>query len=134
MFNNPASTDLKDALGKLALAVGMNSLQRLTSELDPNVMLEKSSQILREEFRAAFLEVLGDVQSDTVQELLDRLFERLDDSEVIAAIAESLAKSLATWFQENPDGLISAIVEYIDMDELTSMVADKVAERIQLGS
>lgn len=127
------NTEMQDALQKLVTGMGLQLVQSFTSRFDPDAMVQEASERVGVELRAAFQQVLENVDSDATQKLLDDLFQAIDLNDVIRAVAEPLAKSLADWFKEDSTDLVEAIVNMFDTDELMELVAQKIADRIQIS-
>ena len=125
--------ELKEVLGKLATALGHRYLERLVSQLDPDQLVERASEVLGVELREVLNEIFRDADLAPLRELIDRLYEDLDTDQIIDAIARPLATDLAEWFKdEGADYLAGAIVEELDLRVLAEMVADRVASRVQI--
>jgi hypothetical protein len=126
--------DMKAALGQIALAIGMKSLERLTSQLDPDVMLQQATELIRTELKETFQGILGDEENPWAANLIDRLYQDLDASEVIDKIASPLATAMIDYFKQETSDLIAAIIAEIDLDVISELVAEKIAAKIQIGS
>lgn len=128
-----APTEVQIALGKIAVAMGIKAIDRLTAELDPEVMLAKASELIGVEIKNALLEILGDEESTWASNLIDRLYEDLDASDIIEKIAGPLAKAMADYFKQETSDLIDAIIAEIDLDDLAEKIADRIAGRVQIS-
>ena len=124
-----------DGMKKLAVALGMKALQNVTENFDPDKLIENAKDGIATSLKDTILEILSDPDDSTTSNILDRLFERLDDSDVIAAIAKPLAESFQEHIKENSSqDLATAIVNElsIDRDEIIEAIANKIAQRIAL--
>ncbi|MFH1295326.1 MAG: hypothetical protein ABIH84_01990 [bacterium] len=126
-------TDVKSALGQIALAMGLKAIERLTDELDPDVMLTRASEMVGGEIKNALMEILGDENSTWASNLIDRLYENLDDGEIIDKIAGPLAMAMVDYFKQETSDLIDAIIAEIDLDDLAEKIADRIAGRVQIS-
>lgn len=127
------NTEMQDALKTLLAGMGLQLVQSFTSRFDSDAMVQEASERVGIELKAAFQAVLENTDSDATQKLLDDLFQAIELDDVIRAVAEPLAKSLADWFKEDSGDLIEAIVSMFDTDELMELVAQKIADRIQIS-
>lgn len=127
-------TDLKTALGQVALAIGLKSLENLTSRLNPDEMMAQATEVVRVELKDAFREILGDEENPLASGLIDRLYQDLDASEVIEKIAGPVATAMIDYFQQQTSDLIDAVVDALDLDAISEMVAEKIAAKVQIGS
>lgn len=125
--------DVKSALGQIAVAIGIKAIDRLTAELDPEVMLTRAGELIGVEIRNALVEILGDEESTWASNLIDRLYESLDASEIIEKIASPLAKAMVDYFKQETSDLIDAIVAEIDLDALAENIAGRIAGRVQIS-
>jgi hypothetical protein len=124
-----------EALRKLAMGLGLKTLETLTNQLEPDQLLQKASESLDIEIRRALADIFRDAQAEPLQGLIDRLFEHLDTDQIIQRIAPILAADLGEWFKTEEANLLSGVlIDRIDMDEMKILVAEKIAERIQLSS
>lgn len=123
-----------EALRKLAMGLGLKTLEALTSQLDPDILLQQASESLEAEIRIALTEILQDLEGEPVQGLIDRLFAELDEDKIIQAISPILAAELATWFKTEETVFISnVLLNALDMDEMKELVAEKLVNRIQIS-
>lgn len=125
-------SEIRDALKKLTMGLGFKALEKLTSQLDPDKLMQQASQILGAEIKETLTEILQDPDAAPLREVIDRLYEVLDTDQVIEAIAKPLADRLAAWFKEESTELVNAIVQEIDLDEFGDLIAEKVASRLQI--
>lgn len=123
------------ALKTLAMAYGLNVLERLSSSLDPDRLIEQAGEVLGSQLRDAAAEILQDSDSVLMQDLIDRVYGILDEERIIEVISGPLAESRSTWFKdEASDLLVEGIVDQIDQDDLLEMISQKLAERLALRS
>lgn len=127
------SAEVRGALGQIAIAMGLKAINRLTTELDPEVMLDKAGALIGVEIKNALVEILGDEESTWASNLIDRLYESLDASEIIEKIAGPLAKAMVDYFKQETSDLIDAIVAEIDLDALAENIAGRIAGRVQIS-
>jgi hypothetical protein len=124
-----------EALRKLAMGLGLKTLEALTSQLEPDHLLQKASESLDTEIRRALSEIFQDAQAEPLQGLIDRLFENLDTDQIIQKIAPILATDLGEWFKtEESVHLSKVVLNSLDLDEVKVLVAEKVADRILLSA
>lgn len=127
-------SELKELFAKLASILGHKYLEGLVSQLDPDQLIERASELLGVELRDVLKEIFQDADLAPLRELIDRLYEDLDTDQIINAISQPLATDLAEWFKnEGADSLASAIVEELDLTELTERVAELIASRVQIA-
>lgn len=128
--------ELGEALTTVAKQLGIRVLSSLSHRLDPDELMAEARELLGGEMRGAFIELLQDPETEPLRTLIDQLFKKLDEDALIAAIAPSLATALTEWFKTEEgaiDTLVTAIVEEMDLDELKEIVAEKVANRVQIA-
>ena len=127
--------EFSEALRKVAMGLGIKTIEALTNQLEPDHLLEKASESLDIEIRRALAEMFQDAEAEPLQGLVDRLFEHLDTDLIIKKIAPILAVDLGEWFKsEESDQLAEVLIKTLDMEEIKDMVAEKVADRIHLSS
>lgn len=127
--------EFSEALRKVAMGLGIKTVEALTSQLDPDQLLQTARDSLEIEIRRALAEVFQDTQAEPLQGLIDRLFEHLDTDLIIKKIAPTLAADLGEWFKsEESELLAEVLIKTLDMEEIKVMVAEKIADRIQLSS
>jgi len=127
-----------EALRKLALGLGMTFLERLSANLDPEQLISEANAVLGSQLREVVLEILQDPDSPHLSSLTTRIYEEIDENNVIQTIAEPLANELVKWFKEEDGGgldiLVEGIVNRLDLDELNELASEKVANRMSLSS
>ena len=122
-----------DALKTVAQGLGLRLLESLSGRLNPDELIQQANTVLGGEIKEAVKEVLQDTDSASVRELIDRLFEELDEDKVISAIAKPLVTELVEWFKTDASELLAnAIVDALNLDELNGLVAEKIANRVQI--
>ncbi len=130
-------TEQSEALAKLFMTFGMEALNQLAIGLTPERVIERVTEVLKPQMKEAILELLS---TDSVDEssigsdLVDKFYNELDNDTVIEAIARPLAESLSTWFKENSGDLVIQIINNLDLDDITSQVVDKIAERLRVST
>lgn len=129
-----ASEEVRNALKQIATTLSLRAIEGLSSQLNPEAMMAKAGEILGVEMKNALVEILGDEESTWTSDLIDRMYNDLDASEVIEKIATPLTTAMTNYFKEETTDLIDAIVNQLDLDSLSEMVAEKVVARIQITS
>jgi len=126
-------SEFGDALKKLTMGLGLKALEKLTSQLDPDQLMQQASQALGAELKETLTEILQDPEAAPLREIIDRLYEELDADQIISAVAKPLADQLAAFFiKEETGDLVQAIADALDLDEVTELVAQKIASRVQI--
>ena len=128
-----AMTIDQETLRKLAQSLGLKAVEALTSQLDMDQLLQRGEEVLRSEIRETLSDLFQDTESALSQELIGTLYENLDEDKVVAATAPPLAAELAPWFEnEGLDNLVDAIIERLDLEELSDKVAGRIAQRVKI--
>lgn len=127
--------EIKEKLKKLANAMGIKALEVLSSQLDPDQLLQRASELLGIEVKEAVKEVLEDSDSALVEELVTRTYDGLPEEIILEAITKPLVDLLAEWFREDGlDALVEALTSKIDEDQLMDLIAEKLSGRVRISS
>ncbi|MCJ7792662.1 MAG: hypothetical protein MUP45_01675 [Candidatus Marinimicrobia bacterium] len=136
----------REAIQAFASALEIQSLKQVFGQLSPDEVLAKAEQSLRTQFKEVLTEVLLEADSSFLEKITDGQYDSLNDSDVIEAITPPLATDLGQWLREEGEeggreALLDALVrnlideeEGFDLEELKELVAEKVANRLQIAS
>ncbi len=132
MSQNP---EISDSVKKLAAAFGVTLLEKLGSSLDPEQLIAEASAVFSTSLKEVILEILQDPESMILRSLMDRLYQEIDEHQVVSAISEPLANNLSVWFKEEAsDLIIQGVLNSLDKEELTRQLSKRIANKMVVSS
>ena len=132
-----ADTEYAEVIKKLATILGLKGLASLSTRLDPEQLLGEAETALNTNLKETFKEILGDVDSDVTQDLIDKIYNDLDLDRVIEIIKDQLVIAVVGWLKDDDnamDSIVSAVIEEIDIDEFRELLAERVSSHVQISS
>jgi len=133
---NIDSQQWRELVQLFAKTLGAESLKQAIGQLSPEELLAKAEESLKSQFKEILTEAL---QEADIKGVVDELYQSLDENKVIEGITPSLASDMSAYFKdEGSEVLLEALVrsiidDYLDLDDLTQQVAEKVTARLQIA-